>query len=77
MKTGIRTLFIAIWILTCTSMAFAEVEVAPVFNDNMILQRELPVPVWGTASAGEKISLSFGAQTLETTADAQGNWKKR
>ncbi len=45
MQTGIRTLFIAIWALACTSMAFAEVKVAPVIGDDMVLQRELTVPI--------------------------------
>jgi len=74
MKKRLRTLFIATCALACTSMAFAEVKVASVFGDNMVLQRELPVPVWGTASPGEKITVSFDGQNLTTTADGQGNW---
>jgi sialate O-acetylesterase len=40
----------------------------------MILQRELPVPIWGTAASGEKLTLSFAGQRLETTADEHGRW---
>jgi len=58
-------------------MAFAGVIVAPVFGNDMILQRDLPVPVWGTASAGEKISVSFAGQMIETKADEQGRWMVR
>lgn len=65
---------IAAWAITWASPAIAEVEVASVFGDNMVLQRELPVPVWGTASAGEKITVSFDGHKRTTTADAHGNW---
>ncbi|MEK6237731.1 MAG: beta-lactamase family protein, partial [Planctomycetales bacterium] len=37
-------------------------------------QRELPVPIWGTADAGEKITVSFASQQLKTVADDQGKW---
>ena len=44
------------------------------FGDNMVLQREMKVPVWGTAEPGVKISVAFAGQTQTTTADANGNW---
>ncbi|MEI7926944.1 MAG: hypothetical protein WCH40_00210, partial [Verrucomicrobiales bacterium] len=47
---------------------------APPFGDNMILQREMSVPVWGTADAGSGIQVTFAGQTQSTTADAQGKW---
>ncbi len=53
----------------------ADVTPAPLFTDHAVLQRDKPVPVWGTASAGEKISVTFAGQTLETTADASGKWR--
>ena len=31
-------------------------KLAPVFSDHMVLQREMPVPVWGTAAAGEEVT---------------------
>lgn len=77
MQTGIRTLFIVICFLACTTMAIAEVTVASVFGNDMVLQRELPVPVWGMASPGEKVSVSFGEQIIDTKADSQGNWMVR
>jgi len=53
----------------------ADVVPAPLFTDNAVLQRDKPVPVWGTADAGEKVSVSFAGQSVETTADASGKWK--
>lgn len=57
-----------------SGIAVAEVELAPVFTDHMVLQRELPVPIWGTAASGEKLTVSFAGQKLETTANDQGRW---
>ena len=37
----------------------------------------MPVPVWGTATPGEKIVVKIGKQTKSTTADADGRWMVR
>ena len=53
----------------------ADVSVAPIFGDHMVLQRELPVPVWGRAEPGEKITVEFAGRSAYTTADASGRWR--
>ncbi|MEO5959548.1 MAG: sialate O-acetylesterase [Opitutaceae bacterium] len=55
--------------------ARADVRLASPFTDHMVLQREMPVPVWGWADAGEKISVRFAGQTIATTAGADGRWQ--
>jgi sialate O-acetylesterase len=55
--------------------ARADVVPAPLFTDNAVLQREKPVPVWGRADAGEKVSVTFAGSTVATTADAAGRWR--
>ena len=59
----------------CTFGVRAEVKVSEVFSSHMVLQREKPVKVWGTADAGEKVKVTFGKQSLSTTADNQGCWQ--
>ncbi len=54
--------------------AYADVIPAPLFTDNAVLQRDKPIPVWGKADAGEKVTVTLGAQTVETTAGADGKW---
>lgn len=56
-------------------MAMADVKLPAIFNDNMVLQREHKVPVWGTASPGEAITVSILGQQVSTKADAQGKWR--
>jgi sialate O-acetylesterase len=45
-----------------------------VFSDNMVLQRDRPVPVWGWAPSGEKVTVAFAGQTKTATADTEGKW---
>lgn len=46
-----------------------------IFSDHMVLQREQPVRIWGSARPAEKISIAFHGQRFETTADTQGQWR--
>ena len=52
-----------------TGVASADVKVSPMFADHMVLQRDMPVAVWGTAGPDEKVSVSFAGQTKQTAAD--------
>ncbi|MCF3648634.1 sialate O-acetylesterase [Synoicihabitans lomoniglobus] len=56
------------------SGASAEVTLAPLFTDHAILQRDQPVPIWGTADPDEIVTVSFAGQAVATTADAEGKW---
>ncbi|MBL8816206.1 MAG: hypothetical protein JNL58_09260 [Planctomyces sp.] len=55
----------------------AELRVANVFSDHMILQRNQAVAVWGTADPGEAITVEFAGQSVKGTADATGKWLVR
>lgn len=52
----------------------AEIKPAPVFGSHMVLQRGMPVPVWGTAAPGEAVTVRFAGQEKKTQADANGRW---
>ena len=45
-----------------------------VFTDNMVLQRDLPDPIWGNATPGTKITVKFAEQEKSATADETGHW---
>lgn len=55
--------------------SFAQIKTAMIFSDNMVLQREVKVPKWGTAMPGEIITISFSGKTVSGKADAVGKWK--
>lgn len=60
--------------LTAVS-AWAEVQIAPLFTDHAVLQRGRAIPVWGTADAGEQVTVEFRAHVVTATADAAGKWR--
>lgn len=49
-------------------------ELPAVFSDNMVLQQEQPVRVWGRAEPGASVEVQFAGQAASTTADSEGNW---
>ena len=53
----------------------AAVQLASPFTDHMVLQRELPVPVWGTAAPGENITVTFAGRASTVQAGATGAWR--
>lgn len=54
--------------------AHADVAVAKIFGNNMVLQRGMKVPVWGKATAGEEVTVAILGQKQTTKADGKGNW---
>ena len=53
--------------------AGANVKMPGIFSDNMVLQRETKVNVWGWADNGEEVTVSFKGQNVKTTAK-DGKW---
>ena len=54
--------------------ALGDVQVNRMFSDHMVLQRDMPVPVWGTADPGEAVTVTFRDQKQQTTAGDDGKW---
>ena len=52
----------------------AEVRLASVFGDHMVLQREQPLKVWGWASPGERVQVTVAGGTAAAEAGADGRW---
>src|SRR4051812_11982649 len=57
-----------------TRAALADVKLPAMFTDHAVLQREMPVPVWGWAEPGEEVKVSIGGQTETAKADEKGKW---
>ena len=53
----------------------AAVVLASPFTSHMVLQREMKVPVWGTAESGEQVIVRFAGQEKSVTAGADGLWR--
>lgn len=62
--------------LTCCALrARAEVKLPAIFTDHAVLQRDMPVPVWGWADPGESVTVTIAGQTHKTKADNKGKWR--
>jgi len=53
----------------------AELSLPNFFSDHMVLQRDKPAAIWGTANPGAKVTLNFAGQDAGTKADGKGAWK--
>ncbi|MFM8892859.1 MAG: hypothetical protein ACKOTB_14800, partial [Planctomycetia bacterium] len=72
---------IVLALVTCTLTAWgaraaaSPLEQAACFGPHMVLQRDMPVPVWGTAAAGATVKVVVGPVAGEAQADASGRWR--
>ena len=67
---------IAVMIVIACSLplARAEVRLPSIFADHMVVQRNLPVHVWGMATPNETVSVTFRGETQTTTTGPLGRW---
>jgi len=70
-----KKLFSLLLAFCCAGNLFAKVEMPQLFQSGMVLQRDKPIPVWGTASPGEQVKVTFKKKSYEATADASGRWQ--
>ena len=52
----------------------ADVTLPKVLTSNMVLQRDVPITIWGWADAGEKVAVDLSGKSASATANAQGAW---
>lgn len=61
-------------LLAGTQAASAELRLAHIFNDHVVLQRARPVHVWGWADPGSRVHVHFSEHTAQAKAGADGTW---
>jgi sialate O-acetylesterase len=61
-------------LLSFTAVGRAAVKPNSLFSDNAVLQQESPIPVWGVAKEGEKVTVTLDGQSVSTTSK-DGKWK--
>jgi sialate O-acetylesterase len=62
-------------LLLLQSFTYAELQVADIFSDHMVLQTGVNIPIWGEAAKNSKITVKFAGQTITTTAANDGQWR--
>lgn len=75
----IKTALTALLLVSGMPAAFSKVVPAPVFSDNMVLQRRSEAAIWGDAAPGKKVRISvpWSGTKTETRADGNGKWFAR
>jgi len=69
----LRDILLAAAVLTVLPVS-ADVRLPKIFTDNMMLQRDLPVHVWGWADAGEAVTVSLAGKTATAKTGANCQW---
>ena len=62
-------------ILLFACAVHAEVRLPAIVSDNMVLQQGTKVRIWGNATAGERVIVTFQNKSSEAVADVQGRWQ--
>ena len=73
-RLKLTILIICLFLIGLVGATSADVTVPTLFSDHAVLQRDMPVPVWGTASPGESVTVEFNGQSKTTMTDGSGNW---
>ena len=60
--------------LATTSLQ-AELRLTGVITDHAVLQRDVPIHIWGEDSAAARITINFHGQSIATTASSLGLWE--
>ena len=75
---------IGVLLLSIQTLTHAEVMLPRVIGSNMVLQRDMAVPIWGWAAPDEEITITLSAEdegadpifsTTVMVSDAEGNWR--
>lgn len=69
---NLRSLFL-LAVLSCT-IAPAQVTLPKILSSHMVVQRDLPVHVWGMATPGQDVRVSFRGETRSAKAGKLGRW---
>jgi sialate O-acetylesterase len=70
-----KLLFVGIVSLLISSLSHADVQLPAVVGNNMVLQRDMVLPIWGWADPGEKVVItSDSGGKWKTKADRDGEW---
>ncbi|HEY4060596.1 MAG TPA: sialate O-acetylesterase [Puia sp.] len=56
------------------SLSFAQARLPRLVSDGMVLQRDVPIRIWGWASPGQEVTVRFDGETGHTVTGDAGRW---
>ncbi len=75
MKINVLKISIFTLLVMISFTGISKVTLPPLFNCNMVLQQGIAIPVWGWASAGEKITVTLDKNVVTTRTGKNGKWR--
>jgi sialate O-acetylesterase len=75
MAVFLKKFVLSVFLLVSALPLVAHVALPAIFSDHMVLQRQMKIPVWGTATPGERVTVTLNDQRDDVTADANGQWR--
>jgi sialate O-acetylesterase len=73
-EASVRVPIIPVFLLFSSVAASAQVILPRVLSSHMVIQRDLPVHVWGNAAPGEPVTVTFRGEERGTETDPLGHW---
>jgi sialate O-acetylesterase len=74
MSTLLRFI-VLFFVIISSSHTYAQLRLAQIFSDHIVLQRQKPINIWGWAKNGETVEVLFNGKIKKTTADkSTGKW---
>lgn len=70
-------IFLILLLLTLPAVVKCQVSLPPIFTDNMVIQRDQSITIYGKAHPGETVVVRFCGHTRKTSADDAGDWQVR
>ena len=62
------------WLVLSGPASFAQIRVPRLVSDGMVLQREMPLRIWGFGTPGEKVTVKFDGETASGSTGDDGKW---
>lgn len=69
-----RTFILSVLLVLPLGTTFSQVRLPQIIRDSMILQREAKINIWGWASPGERITVTFNGKRFTTSTSEEGKW---
>ncbi len=69
-----KLFLLGLFLTGLSATAMADISLAAVFGDNMVLQRDEPVMLWGWGSPGERLTVKLANDTYKSRVNKQGEW---
>lgn len=63
-----------LWLVLSGPASYAQIRVPRLVSDGMVLQRDMPLRIWGFGSPGERVTVKFAGESASGVTDDNGKW---